>query len=463
MSDRRSTHENRVTGAMIMSAAGAALGGLLFGIDTAVISGTTSALQERFTLSNSALGFTVASALIGTVIGALAAGSPADRFGRRAMLVTIALCYVFSSLGCAFAGNWHVLLVFRFLGGLAIGAASVVTPIYIAEVSPAVYRGRLVALNQLNIVFGILLAFVSNFIIAGLAPPETAWRWMLGVIAVPSAVFLLITVLLPDSPRWLAVNGRADAARKVMGQLGFHDLESEVERMLAAAARDRHGEKPRLFQRRHALPVTCAVLIAMFNQLSGINALLYYAPRIFELGGAKADSAMLQSIAVGGVNLIFTIIAMFLIDKIGRKPLLYFGSIGTAVTLFVVGAQLETPHPDGILVLLGLLGFIAAFALSQGAVIWVFISEVFPSTVRGKGQALGSATHWIMAAAITWVFPLFATGLGGWVFAIFGAMMLLQTLFVWKLMPETNGISLEDMDLGLHENPLRPELVGSAK
>lgn len=448
MSDRLAVGEGRVTGAMILCSAGAALGGLLFGVDTAVISGTTSALEARFALSDAALGFTVASALIGTVIGALAAGSPADRFGRRSMLIAIALCYLVSSLGCGLAWSWYSLLGFRFLGGLAIGAASVVTPIYIAEVSPAVYRGRLVALNQLNIVFGILLAFVSNFVIASLAPGETAWRWMFGIIAVPSTVFLLIALLLPDSPRWLATRGRPDMAKQVMKRLGFADPAGEVANMLAAAARDRHGESPRLFQRAHTLPVTCAILIAMFNQLSGINALLYYAPRIFELGGARAGSALLQSIAVGGTNLVFTIVAMFLIDRIGRKPLLYFGSIGTAAALFIVGAQLDAPHPDGTLVLLGLLGFIAAFALSQGAVIWVFISEVFPSTVRGKGQALGSSTHWIMAAAITWVFPVFAAKLGGWIFAFFGAMMLLQILFVWKLMPETNGIALEDMDLG---------------
>jgi sugar porter (SP) family MFS transporter len=432
---------------MVLASVGAALGGLLFGLDTAVISGTTSALETRFALTDAALGFTVASALIGTVVGALTAGAPADRFGRRPMLVAIALCYVVSSLGCGLAGDWYSLVGFRFLGGLAIGAASVVTPIYIAEVSPATYRGRLVALNQLNIVFGILLAFVSNLIIADLAAPETAWRWMLGIIAVPSAVFLAVTFLLPESPRWLAVRGRSADARQVLSKLGFEDPDAEVKRMLEAAARDRHGDKPRLFQRAHALPVTCAILIAMFNQLSGINALLYYAPRVFELAGAGADSALLQSVAVGGTNLVFTIVAMFLIDRIGRRPLLYFGSVVTAVSLFIVAAQLEAPQPDGTLVLLGLLGFIAAFALSQGAVIWVFISEVFPSTVRGKGQALGSTTHWVMAAAITWVFPVFAASLGGWVFAFFGAMMLLQILFVWRLMPETNGIALEDMNL----------------
>lgn len=439
--------QSRVTPAMVLSSAGAALGGLLFGFDTAVISGTTAALQSQFTLSDGALGFTVASALIGTVVGSLVAGAPADRFGRKPMLLAVAIAYVVSSIGTGFAHSWSMLVAFRFLGGLAIGAASVVTPVYIAEVSPARFRGRLVALNQLNIVLGIVLAFLSDYIIAGLMPPETAWRWMFGIVAVPSVAFLVVTFLLPDSPRWLVGKGRDAAARAVMTRLGFANPVREVERMRAAATPAGAAATPRLFQRAYSVPVTCAIAIAMFNQLSGINALLYYAPRIFELAGAGADSALLQSIAVGGTNLIFTIAALFLIDRFGRKPLLYVGSIVTAAALFLVGTQLSSARPDGTVVLVGLLGFIAAFAVSQGAVIWVFISEVFPSAVRGKGQALGSTTHWVMAAAITWAFPVFAARLGGWVFAFFGAMMLLQFLWVWKLMPETNGIALEDMNL----------------
>lgn len=435
--------------AIILSSAGAALGGLLFGFDTAVISGATSALQERFALSDAALGFTVASALIGTVLGSLTAGAPADRFGRKPMLMVIALFYVISALGSALAPNWAALLAFRFLGGLAIGAASVVTPIYIAEVAPTRFRGRLVALNQLNIVLGILIAFLSNFAVASLAPADIAWRWMLGVVAVPSTLFLVVTMLLPRSPRWLVQNGRVEQARMVMGRLGFTDPDAEIGRMKAASAREESRVKARLFSRAHSMPVACAILIAMFNQLSGINALMYYAPRIFELAGAGADSALLQAVAVGGTNLVFTISALFFIDRFGRKPLLYFGSVGTAAALFLVAQQLSRPVPDGTLVLIGLLGFIAAFAISQGAVIWVFISEVFPSAVRGKGQALGSTTHWVMAAAITWAFPVFAASMGGYVFAFFGAMMVLQLLFVWKLMPETNGIALEDMDIAV--------------
>jgi len=439
--------EARVTSAIVLSAVGAALGGLLFGFDTAVISGTTEALQARFALTNAALGFTVASALIGTVIGSLIAGAPADRLGRRAVMLTVAICYVVSSLGTGLASSWSMLISFRFLGGLAIGAASVVTPIYIAEVSPARFRGRLVALNQLNIVLGILLAFLLNYVIAGLLPPDRAWRWMFGIVAAPSALFLSVTLFLPESPRWLTINGQKNRALAVMRRLGFADPDGELARFQNAEKRVEAKGTPRLFEAANAKPVACAIAIAMFNQLSGINALLYYAPRIFALAGAGADSALLQSIAVGGTNLAFTVLALFLIDRFGRKPLLYVGSVICAAMLLLVGYQLDRAAPDGTLILTGLLGFIAAFAVSQGAVIWVFISEVFPSAVRGKGQALGSTTHWVMAAAITWVFPSFAAAVGGWVFAFFGAMMLLQLFWAWKFMPETNGIALEDMDL----------------
>ncbi|SEN04814.1 MFS transporter, sugar porter (SP) family [Sphingomonas gellani] len=437
----------RVTTAIVQSAAGAALGGLLFGFDTAVISGATQALQARFALSDAALGFTVASALIGTVIGSLIAGAPADRYGRRAVMLSVAIAYVASSLGTAVAASWLVLIAFRLLGGLAIGAASVVTPIYIAEVSPARFRGRLVAMNQLNIVLGILIAFLSNYLIAQALPPDRAWRWMFGIVTMPSALYLVVTLLLPESPRWLAVRGGREKAKVVMTRLGFLDPEAELGRIDAAERREHGHGAPRLFQAAHSVPVACAIAIAMFNQLSGINALLYYAPRIFELAGAGAQSALLQSVAVGGTNLVFTIVALFLIDRFGRRPLLYVGSVVCAAALLLVGWQLERAAPNGTLILAGLLGFIAAFAVSQGAVIWVFISEVFPSAVRGKGQALGSTTHWVMAAAITWLFPIVAGAVGGWVFAFFGAMMLLQLVWTWRVMPETNGVALEDMDL----------------
>jgi len=437
----------RVTAAIVLSAAGAALGGLLFGFDTAVISGTTQALQARFALTDASLGFTVSSALIGTIIGALVTGAPADRYGRRAVMLAVAVAYIISSLGTALAESWVVLIAFRLLGGLAIGAASVVTPIYIAEVSPARFRGRLVAMNQLNIVLGILIAFLSNYVIAQALPPESAWRWMFGIVAVPSVLYFLVTLLLPESPRWLAIHGAPEKAVATMRRLGFQNPAAELDRIQGAERSERASGAPRLFQAAHSVPVACAIAIAMFNQLSGINALLYYAPRIFELAGAGAESAMLQSVAVGSTNLLFTLFAFFFIDRFGRKPLLYVGSVVCAAALLLVGWQLEQAAPDGTLILAGLLGFIAAFAVSQGAVIWVFISEVFPSAVRGKGQALGSTTHWVMAAAITWLFPVVAGAVGGWVFVFFGAMMLLQFIWTWRVMPETNGVALEDMDL----------------
>lgn len=449
---RHDGDDTRATVAIVLSAAGAALGGLLFGFDTAVISGATQALQARFALTDASLGFTVASALIGTVIGSLVTGAPADRYGRKAIMLSVAIAYVVSSLGTALAQSWPMLIGFRFLGGLAIGAASVVTPIYIAEVSPARFRGRLVAMNQLNIVLGILIAFLSNYLIAQAFPPEIAWRWMFGIVTLPSALFLIVTFVLPESPRWLAIHGDRTKAAQVMTRLGFLDPEAELARIEAAERRDvgqgaGQGDA-RLFQAAHRFPVACAIAIALFNQLSGINALLYYAPRIFELAGAGADSALLQSIAVGGTNLVFTIAALFFIDRFGRRPLLFVGSVVCAAALLLVGWQLERAAPDGTLILGGLLAFIAAFAISQGAVIWVFISEVFPSAVRGKGQALGSTTHWVAAAAITWLFPIVASAVGGWVFAFFGAMMLVQLLWVVRVMPETNGVALEDMQLG---------------
>jgi sugar porter (SP) family MFS transporter len=444
---RQDGDDARATVAIILSAAGAALGGLLFGFDTAVISGATQALQTRFALTDASLGFTVASALIGTVIGSLVTGAPADRHGRKAIMLSVAIAYVISSLGTGLAQSWPMLIAFRFLGGLAIGAASVVTPIYIAEVSPARFRGRLVAMNQLNIVLGILIAFLSNYLIAQALPPEQAWRWMFGIVAVPSALFLAVTFVLPESPRWLAIHNDRAKAAAVMTRLGFLDPQAELVKIEAAERRDAGQGDARLFQSAYSFPVACAIAIAMFNQLSGINALLYYAPRIFELAGAGADSALLQSIAVGGTNLLFTVAALFFIDRFGRKPLLIVGSVVCAAALLLVGWQLERSVPNGTLILGGLLAFIAAFAISQGAVIWVFISEVFPSAVRGKGQALGSTTHWVAAAAITWLFPIVASAVGGWVFAFFGAMMLLQLLWTLRVMPETNGVALEDMNL----------------
>ena len=425
----------------------AALGGLLFGFDTAVISGTTEALQRVFDLDEFWLGFTVASALIGTIVGAFAVGGPADRFGRKHVLLVLAVFYFVSAIGSAFAQGWIEFLLYRFLGGLAVGGASVVAPMYIAEIAPARLRGRLVAVNQLNVVSGILLAFLSNYLIAAYIGGDFAWRWMLGVEAFPAAIFFVLLFFIPFSPRWLMKRGRVGEARAVLARLGDVDVDLEIREISASLKHADVRSESRLFQRRFMVPILLAWAVAMFNQLSCINALMYYAPRIFLMAGAAEGTAFLQAVAVGGTNLVFTIFAMFIIDRLGRRPLMLIGSVGTAACLALVAVGFATEA--GGLVLGGLLGFIAFFAMSQGAVIWVFISEVFPNRVRSKGQALGSFTHWFMAAAVSWTFPVFAEASGAGAFAFFSAMMMLQFFFAWKVMPETKNLSLEALEVKL--------------
>lgn len=435
--------------AVLFSTVVAALGGLLFGFDTAVISGTTESLQGIFALSEFWLGFAVASALIGTILGAFLVGRPVEALGRRPVLLLLAVLYFVSAVGSAIAGSLATFVIFRFIGGLAVGAASVVSPMYIAEISPARLRGRLVAVNQLNVVAGILLAFLSNYLVGQAMPEGIAWRWMLGVEAIPAALFFSLLWFIPESPRWLVKRGRLEEARAVLNRISEVDPEAELNE-IATSLRAEAGERAApLFQRRYAFPIFLAFTVAMFNQLSGINALMYYAPRIFQMAGAGVEAALLQSVAVGGTNLIFTIAAFFVIDRFGRRPLLMVGGAGAAVSLAIVAYAFYTGSFSGNLVLIGLLGFIASHAIGQGAVIWVFISEVFPNRVRAKGQALGSFTHWFMAAAISWTFPVFAEVSGGHAFAFFGAMMLLQVLFAWKVMPETRGATLEELELQL--------------
>jgi SP family xylose:H+ symportor-like MFS transporter len=453
---------------VIFSTLVAALGGLLFGFDTAVISGTTEALQRVFDLDEFWLGFTVAAALIGTIVGAFSAGAPADRFGRKRVLFVLAVFYFISALGSALAQSWVPFLLYRFLGGLAVGGASVVAPMYIAEIAPAGLRGRLVAVNQLNVVSGILLAFFSNYLVAQLLSADWAWRWMFGVEAIPAGLFFVLLFFIPYSPRWLAKQGRPEEARAVLTQLGEADVEREMTEIVASLRAEAGKEEARLFQRRYAFPIFLAWAVAMFNQLSGINALMYYAPRIFQMAGAGADDALLQAVAVGGTNLAFTILALFVIDRFGRRPLLIIGSLGTALCLALVAYAFYAGGDMGGLVLAGLLGFIAFFAFSSGAVIWVFISEIFPNRIRSKGQSLGSLTHWVMAAVVSWTFPVIAQATGAGAFAFFSAMMVLQFLFAWKIMPETKGLSLEELEVKLGigskalerlEEELHPEAV----
>jgi SP family arabinose:H+ symporter-like MFS transporter len=428
---------------LLKSTVVAALGGLLFGFDTAVIAGATQVLKIQYHLPPFWEGFTVASALIGPVIGSILAGIPGDRFGRRDSLRGMAVLYVISALGCAFAWNWTVLVIFRFIGGLGIGGSSVLGPMYIAEISPAKWRGRLVGFFQFNVVFGILLAYFSNYVIGTMSFGEAEWRWKLGVSAAPAAFFLLMLFGIPRSPRWLVKKGRIDEAREVLRLTGEENYEQELKDIVESIDAE-HVTSDALFTRKYRLPVFLAVSIGMFNQLSGINAILYYLNAIFEHAGFSKVSGDLQSVAIGGTNLLFTMIAMSVIDRVGRKTLLLIGSVGTAVCLGGVAAIFLTGRHEDLLVWM-LVGYIAFFAFSQGAVIWVFISEVFPNRVRAKGQSLGSFSHWIMNALISWTFPLMAVPSGGYPFVFFSAMMVLQFFVVLFVYPETKGISLEEM------------------
>ena len=429
---------------LVKSTVVAALGGLLFGFDTAVISGTTGALRQTFQLSPGMLGITVASALWGTVIGSMLAGFPGDRLGRRDSLRLMAILYFVSALGCAAAWNWPSLVAFRFIGGLGIGGSSVLGPMYIAEIAPAKLRGRLVGLFQFNVVFGILVAYFSNYLIGLQGFGVSEWRWELGVTAIPAALFFLMLFGIPRSPRWLVKKGRVAEARTVLQMTGEENFEQELQEIVESIRVEEMQAGEKLFSRIHLFPIFLAVSIAMFNQLSGINVILYYLNDIFAHAGFSKVSGNLQAVAVGGTNLIFTMVAMSVIDRIGRKTLLLVGSVGTAACLGGVSAIFFTARHENLLLWL-LIGYIAFFAFSQGAVIWVYLSEVFPNTVRAKGQSLGSFTHWIMNALISGTFPLMAASSGGYPFVFFSLMMVAQFFVVLLVYPETKGVSLEEM------------------
>jgi len=448
----------------------AALGGLLFGFDTAVISGTTDWLKAGFVAEIAAQikplvpavwaayvapfmkGCTVASALVGTIIGAIAVGRPADAFGRRAVLFVLAVLFFVSAIGCALAWDWWSFTIFRFLGGLGVGGASVVSPLYIAEIAPARYRGRLVALTQFNIVLGILLAYLSNYVIGGLELGAHECRWMFGVMAAPAAAFFGLLFFTPQSPRWLIARGRTAEGRAVLALCGTDtgDVDEEVRAIQESLDLEHCRLEEPFYCRKYLKPIMLAVAIAAFNQLSGINALIYYTKDIFAMAGAAEQSALLQSVIVGLTNLVFTVAAMTVIDHFGRRKLMLVGSLGYILSLSVTAYAFYT-KTGGALVLVSLLVFIASHAFGQGAVIWVFIGEVFPNRVRARGQALGSFVHWVMAAAISWTFPVIADWSGGHVFAFYAAMMVLQLLWVLWVMPETKGVPLEQIqrELGI--------------
>ncbi len=428
-----------------------ALGGLLFGFDTAVIAGTTQQLTQVFQLTPWTLGLTVSIGLAGTILGALTSGVLGQKIGGREALRIMAMLYLVSAIGCAFAWNWDALMVARFVGGVGIGGSSVLGPVYIAELAPAKWRGRMVGLFQINIVVGILLAYLSNYIITQQNLGAMQWRWEFGVAIVPSVLFFVMLYGIPRSSRWLVTTNQTDEALDVLKLMGSPNSEAELKEIMESVHLERGAQQEPLFNGRYGRPIFLAITIGMFNQLAGINAILYYSNYIFASAGFSSSSAALQTVGVGLVNLLATFLGMSLIDRVGRKTLLLIGAVGMSFALLGVAAIFYTHTHQALLVWL-LVMFITFFAISQGSVIWVYIAEVFPSRVRSKGQSVGSSSHWIMNALIAGVFPYVAARSQAAPFAFFAAMMVLQFFVVLLFYPETKGRSLEQIQTQLGLN-----------
>jgi MFS transporter, SP family, arabinose:H+ symporter len=424
-----------------------ALAGFLFGFDTVVISGAEKTIQTLWGLSPGLHGIAMASALYGTVVGALLGGWPADRFGRKATLLWIGVLYFVGAVGSALAPNVAVFIVARVIGGLGIGISTVVAPTYISEIAPPKHRGLLAGMFQFNIVFGILIAYVSNALLAGIG--DNAWRWMLGVAAFPSLIYAAFCLGLPESPRWLLSRkgdraAALDVLQRIEPEASKTQIAAEADEIMAATASEQKSSSGHFWTRRLSKPILLAILIAFFNQMSGINAILYFAPRIFELAGLGAKAALLQSIGIGITNLVFTFVGLWLIDRLGRRTLLYIGSVGYIASLGLVAWGFFTSHY--LIVPVCIFAFIAAHAIGQGAVIWVFISEIFPNRHRAEGQSVGCGTHWIFAALLTTFFPKMVSSFPiGYVFSFFTGMMVLQLIWVKTMVPETKGASLEQI------------------
>ncbi|MBN2775190.1 MAG: sugar porter family MFS transporter [Prolixibacteraceae bacterium] len=423
----------------------AALAGFLFGFDTVVISGAEQTIQSIWKLSPGLHGIAISMALWGTVLGAMVGGMPTEKFGRRKTLLSVGMLYLLSAIGSAFAPEVYSFMFFRFIGGVGIGISTIATPLYISEIAPPDYRGRLTGMFQFNIVFGILIAYLSNALLGNIG--ENAWRWMLGVEAIPALIYFIFSFGLPESPRWLVIRKKdiKNASlifKKVNDGITERDLKELLIEVEASAAQN---QSSREFLRKSLLkPIFLAFLIAFFNQLSGINAILYFAPRIFKMTGLGSEAALLQSLGIGVTNLIFTFVGLWLIDIVGRRTLLYIGSFGYIISLGATALAFLTEHY--VFVPVCIFMFIAAHAVGQGAVIWVFISEIFPNRYRAAGQTLGSFTHWFFAASLTLVFPKMAEALApSLIFGIFCFMMILQLVWVKTMVPETKGISLEKM------------------
>ena len=416
------------------------LGGFLFGLDVAVISGAEQAIQQLWGLSDLMHGTAIAMALYGTTIGAAFGNIPANKIGRKNTLIWIGIVFLISSLGAAMAPDVYSFMLFRFLGGLSIGASSVVAPVYISEIAPAKHRGKMVIAFQLNIVTGILLAYVSNYFFRKTGT-ENDWRWMLGIVALPSLFFSVMMLLVPETPRWLLLFKKDEAAARKVLQL----TESNIDQLVHDIQQSTQQKRESLFSGKFGKPLLLAFLLAFFNQLSGINAIIYFAPRVFEMAGLAKDGAFLSTAGIGIINLIFTLAGWYLIDRAGRRTLMFIGSIGYIVSLLLIAYSFQTGSHEFITYYVFM--FIAAHAIGQGAIIWVFISEIFPNSVRAEGTSFGCLTHWVFAAVISQVFPYFAQQFGGApIFGFFAVMMVFQLLFVWRMMPETKGQSLEHMD-----------------
>ena len=441
-----------------------ALAGFLFGFDTVVISGAEQTIQSLWNLSPGMHGFAMGSALYGTVLGSLLGGWPTDRFGRKATLTSIGILYVISAAGCGYSWDVYSFVVARFIGGIGIGISTVAAPLYIAEIAPPASRGRLGGMFQFNIVFGIIIAFASNYLLKDMGP--NAWRWMLGVAAFPSVVYTVMCFAIPESPRWLLGRRRDREAGIHVLQLiqpgaSRTQIEAEADEILSSSHES--VEAGRFWTPRLRVPILLAFFVAFFNQLSGINAILYFAPRIFEMTGLGTKAALLQSVGIGVTNLIFTFVGLWLIDRLGRRTLLYIGSFGYIASLGLTAWAFFTEH--FAIVPACIFAFIAAHAIGQGAVIWVFISEIFPNRHRAEGQALGSFTHWIFAALLTTFFPgMVAAFKPGYVFLFFCGMMVLQLVWVKFMVPETKGVPLEEIEHRLTGTPgtLTPAAVAAA-
>jgi len=420
----------------------AALAGFLFGFDVVVISGADKKLQTLWNSSDAFHGVVVMGmALWGTVIGAIFGGIPTNRFGRKKTLLAIGVLYAFSAIGTALSNDPYTFSFFRFMGGLGVGASTIAAPAYISEIAPAKDRGRLVSLYQFNIVFGILVAFLSNYLLSGIG--DNDWRWMLGVQAIPASIYTIFVLFIPESPRWLVSQSKIEDAKKVMKIVD----PSQDPEILVSQMQDANAETPKenIFMKKYRFPLMLAFLVAFFNQMSGINAFLYYAPRIFGEAGLGEKTALLSSIGIGIVNMVFTLLGVNLIDKVGRRTLMYIGSVGYIISLGLVSMAFYF-HWSGLAIPIFLFLFIASHAIGQGTVIWVFISEIFPNHLRASGQAFGSSTHWVLAAIIPSLIPtLFSTIGAGTVFMVFTIAMVFQLLFVIFMMPETKGISLEKL------------------